>query len=87
MTGLTAGTTYDVQVKAINDEGNSGWSASGSKKTTENARPVIPATAEREINENSAAGTAIGAPVAATDADNDTLDLLPGRGLTRTSST
>ena len=73
LTGLTAGTTYDVQVKAINDEGNSGWSTSGSKKTAENAAPVIPATATRSIAENSAAGTAIGAVVSATDADSDTL--------------
>ena len=73
LTSLTAGTTYDVQVKAINDEGNSGWSTSGSKKTAENAAPVIPATATRSIAENSAANASIGAVVSATDADGDTL--------------
>ena len=73
LTGLTSGTTYDVQVKAKNDEGNSGWSASGSKKTKANTAPVIPATATRSIDENSAANASIGAVVSATDADGDTL--------------
>ena len=62
-----------MQVKAINDEGNSGWSASASKKTAANVKPVIPATATRSIDENSAADTNIGAVVSATDGDSDTL--------------
>ncbi len=74
LTGLTAGTTYDVQVKAVNDEGNSGWSASGSKKTSANAAPAFSsATTTRSIAENSAANAGVGAAVAATDADGDTL--------------
>ena len=73
LTGLTAGTDYDVQVRAVNDEGNGAWSASGSKATKANAAPEIPDNATRSIAENSAADTAIGAVVAATDADGDTL--------------
>ena len=33
ITGLTAGTTYQVQVRATNDEGDGPWSASGSGST------------------------------------------------------
>ena len=33
LTGLTSGKSYDVQVRAVNDEGNGGWSDSGSAIT------------------------------------------------------
>ena len=39
LTGLEEGTSYDVQVKAINDEGNSGWSASGTRQHPGQERP------------------------------------------------
>ena len=74
ITSLTAGTTYEVQVRATNDEGDSTWSAAGSGAT--NSAPVFnPATATRSVAENSAAGTNVGAALpAATDADTgDTL--------------
>ena len=75
--GLTAGTSYQVQVQAHNDEGNSAWSASGTGSTnapTNNA-PVFPAAAVTlSVAENTAANTDIGSPVAATDDDSgDTL--------------
>ena len=77
ITGLTAGTTYQVQVRATNDEGDGPWSASGSGSTgtPANNAPVFALdTATRSVAENTAAGTAIGAVIpAATDADNDTL--------------
>ncbi|MCY3689993.1 MAG: fibronectin type III domain-containing protein, partial [Gammaproteobacteria bacterium] len=41
ITGLTAGTTYQVQVRATNAEGDSGWSAAGSGTTSSsNAAPT-----------------------------------------------
>ncbi len=75
LTGLTEGTKYDVQVKAINDEGNSGWSDSGTASTQDkNVHAEFPsATATRSIDENSAAGTAIGTAVTATDTEGHTL--------------
>ncbi len=73
ISGLSAKTTYDVQVLAKNDEGSSGWSPSGSKKTAGNTNPSFPATATRSVAENSAAGTNVGAAVTTTDADGDTL--------------
>ena len=59
LTGLTAGKSYDVQVLAKNDEGTSGWSASGRAITHANA-------VTRGIDENSAAGANVGAAVTAT---------------------
>ncbi len=75
ITGLAFGTSYQVQVRATNAEGDSGWSASGSSSTTANSAPTFPGTtAARSVSENSAVGTSVGAAVAATDADaGDTL--------------
>ena len=73
---LTAGTSYEVQVRAHNDEGDGPWSASGTGSTSTNAAPVFsPTTATRNIAENTAADTNVGAVIhAATDTDaSDTL--------------
>ena len=75
ITGLDAGTAYFVQVRAESSEGAGEWSDSG-EGTTEaaNRAPAFGADAyEREVPENSAPGTAVGAPVTATDADADDL--------------
>ena len=74
---LTTGTSYEVQVRATNSSGTTGWSDSGTGTPTEpdtNNPPEFdaPSTA-RSVPENASAGTPIGEPVAATDADNDTL--------------
>ena len=76
ITGLNASTSYQVQVRATNDEGTGDWSASGTGSTgaASNAAPVFAtATATRSVAENTAAGQNVGAVVTATDADNDTL--------------
>ena len=75
ITGLSADTTYQVQVRATNDEGDSGWSASGLGTTSSNRTPVFAdATVTRSIPENTAASRNLGAAVAASDADtSDTL--------------
>ena len=64
-----------MQVKAKNDEGNSGWSASGSGNTQDpNVHSEFPTeTATRSIAENSAAGSNVGAAVTATDTEGHTL--------------
>ena len=58
ITGLTSGKTYEVQVRATNDEGDSSWSATG--KAVTQAGGV-----SRSVAENSAAGTNVGAAVTA----------------------
>ena len=75
--GLTEGTSYEVQVRATNDEGDSGWSTAGmgSTGTSGNNAPVFSvATLTRSAPESTEAGTNIGAAIlAATDADGDPL--------------
>ena len=79
ITGLTASTSYDVEVRASNAEGTSGWSNSGFGTTNEpgaNNPPVFDegASATRSVSATASAGTSIGQPVRATDADSgDTL--------------
>ena len=63
--GLAEDTGYDVQVRATNDEGTSGWSASGNGSTDANAAPSFTSPAAFNAPENQAAvGT-----VAASDSD------------------
>ena len=74
--GLTANTLYQVQVLATNNEGDSDWSPSGSGQTNMegNTAPTFPSsTATRSVDENSPAGTDVGAAVTATDDDSDPL--------------
>ena len=74
---LTEGTSYEVQVRATNDEGDSGWSDAGmgSTGTSGNNAPVFPvATLTRSVPENTETDTNIGAAIPeATDVDGDTL--------------
>ena len=63
ISGLDSGKSYEVQVRATNDEGTGGWSDSGTAITTAGG-------ASRSVDENSAAGTAVGAPVTATSNPN-----------------
>ena len=82
ISGLVAEISYDVQVRATNDEGAGAWSQSGTGTT--NAPPNIAPTftngnnTSRNLAEtvgDATVGTAgnIGAPIIATDDDNDTL--------------
>ena len=77
--GLTPSTSYDVEVRAKNAEGTSGWSNPGNGATNEpgaNNPPVFTEgeTATRSVSASAPTGTSIGPPVAATDADSgDTL--------------
>ena len=75
ITGLTEGTTYEARVQAKNSQGNSSWSDPGEGTTQDkNVDPEFSAdTATRSIAENSAADTAVGAVVTATDTESDTL--------------
>ncbi|MXW68027.1 MAG: hypothetical protein F4Z72_13635, partial [Gemmatimonadales bacterium] len=75
ITGLEAGTAYQVQVRAGSSEGVGEWSEPGEGTTkTANKAPSFDAeTYEREVPENSAPGTEVGAPVTATDDNGDDL--------------
>ena len=76
VTGLTAGTDYLVQVRAVSPEGAGAWSESGAGTTAAaaNRAPAFASAAfERSVPEHSPAGTAVGAPVTASDLDGDTL--------------
>ena len=67
ITGLAEDTEYDVQVRATNDEGTSGWSDSGSGSTDANAAPTFTSAATFDAAENQ---TAVGT-VVASDGDAD----------------
>ena len=77
---LTASTSYDVEVRATNAEGTSGWSPPGIGSTNApgaNNPPVFRegASATRSVSANAAANSPIGLPVTATDSDpGDTLN-------------
>ena len=69
---LDAGTSYDVEVRAINAEGPGPWSDTGTGST--NSPPEFSgATPAREVAENTVGVTSVGTPVTATDANLDTL--------------
>ena len=66
VSGLAADTAYEARVRAANDAGAGDWSEPGAGSTAA-ARPafVEGARARREIDENSAPGAAVGAPLRA----------------------
>ena len=80
ITGLKSDAVYEVQVRAVNDEGEGQWSESGKGRTyaaqTENSPPNFAANAATALTvaENTPPGTAVGTPFTASDADpKDTL--------------
>ncbi len=76
LTGLSENTSYQVQVRATNDEGTGSWSDSGSRRTDANAAPSFSSSATFDAAENrTSAGT-----VRATDSDTD--DDVTGYALT-----
>ena len=69
ISGLTPGTTYEVQVRAVNADGDGPWSASATATTATNAPPIFAANTDSfAVNENTPATTTVGT-VAATDSD------------------
>ena len=77
ITGLKAGTRYEVQVRARNAEGTGDWSRIGTgapNPDVANRNPAFSGAARTlSVAENTSAGTDVGAPIAATDRDGDTL--------------
>ena len=78
ITGLTAGTRYDVQVRAESPEGHSDWSRSGTgspNPDVENRRPAFSTRSHTfSVAENTPPGTDVGSIVAALDPDGDVLN-------------
>ena len=77
ITELSPGVTYEVQVRATNDEDTGPWSTSGEGTTDSvNTAPTFTEgdSSSRSVDENTGADVAFGEPVAATDDDSgDTL--------------
>ena len=77
ITGLKAGTRYEVQVRARSAEGTGEWSRAGSgmpNPDVANRNPAFSGGARTfSVAENTPPNTDIGAPIAATDRDGDTL--------------
>ena len=74
ISGLSDDVAYDVQVRAVNDQGEGVWSATESETPSSDA-PYFPdgTATTRSVDENATAGTHVGSPVAATDPTNETL--------------
>ena len=72
--GLSPHTTYQVRVGARNAEGDGPWSDTAEGATSNRPPSFGAATATRRVAENAAAGTRVGAAVAATDPDGDTIE-------------
>ena len=77
ITDLKAGTRYEVQVRARSDEGTGDWSRWGSGMPNPDVANRNPAfsggSRSLSVAENTPPNTDVGAPIAATDRDGDTL--------------
>ena len=75
LTNLKPGTSYEVQVRAKNDEGTGVWSDSGEGMTIENQAPVFSEgeSTTRSFAENTAAEQDIGNAVVAKDEEGSVL--------------
>ena len=70
LSGLDNGTSYDVQVNATSNEGTSAWSPSGTATTRPSTAPAFSDLRyTRSVEENTAGGGNVGAPVSATASD------------------
>ena len=78
ITGLETDTSYDVRVRATNDEGTGLWSLVGTGSTNKegNKAPSFneeDSLVDLDVDENTPAGENIDSPVTATDGDTTTL--------------
>ena len=75
ITGLANGTSYDVQVRAVNSDGDGAWSSSGVGSTNAgNKQPSFTERAPtRSVPENTASASNVGSPVTASDPEGDSL--------------
>ena len=72
--GLDADVAYDIQVRAVNGDGDGAWSDTTAEKSSSDAPAFSEGTATtRSVAENAPAGTNVGSPVVATDPTGETL--------------
>ena len=64
---------YDIEVRAANSEGAGAWSATAILRRNQSPRFPSTETGLRSVDENTLPRRAVGAPVAATDEEDDTL--------------
>ena len=64
---------YDIEVRAANSEGAGAWSATAILRRNQSPRFPSTETGLRSVDENTLPRRAVGAPVAATDEEGDTL--------------
>ena len=74
--GLADGTSYDVQVRATNDEGTGEWSDSGTESTDANAAPAFTSSATFSAAENQTEAGTVEA------SDDDSGDDITGYAIT-----
>ena len=74
--GLAEGTSYDVQVRATNDEGTGAWSDSGTESTDANVAPAFSSSATFDAAENQTVAGTVEA------SDSDTGDNITGYEIT-----
>ncbi len=75
LTGLTPSTAYEVRVRARNADSAGDWSSPGRESTIGNNSPpqFVALTRDRSVPENSPAGTLLGNPITAIDAEGHAL--------------
>ena len=74
ITGLTPEAVYQVRVRAVNDEGESGWTSASGAPGHPNRAPAFPSgSVTLDVDENTASGADIDDSPAATDLDGDSL--------------
>ena len=78
ISNVESGTSYDVSVRAVNDEGNGAWSlvGTGASNGEDNSAPSFPggsSTRDVDVNENTPAGQNVHTAIRATDGDSTTL--------------
>ena len=71
LTGLTMGKSYEVQVRAKNDEGESPWDSGSAITQAAPSAPGDKGAVTRSVPENSVAGTNVGAAVTADSNPNN----------------
>ena len=76
LTGLVDDVSYDIQIRAVAGTTTGSWSLTDSAiPTPTNYAPAFPdtETGQRDVDEGTAAGSTVGAPISAIDREGDTL--------------
>ena len=83
ITGLTSGTSYEIQVRATNAEGTGSWSDAATGTPQVNVAPAFSSSATASVAENTAASTTVLTVLAS---DSDSQDSVTGYTMSGTDS-